>query len=121
MPAIPWPEDVFDLVFIPHTDERLDALAVVAEPEEWDYRHTTTDHKKPILYNYVRYTYRRLAEENKIAVADDGTAIAFNTGLVTPAQEPLYCYCTQNKLQDRPEPWHFHAWRRQGEYDLTRF
>src|SRR5687767_9506236 len=118
---MPWPEDLFELVFMPHINERLDDLAGLAEGEEWDYRQTPTEHHKPILFNYVRYTYRRLAEENKIVVADDGSAIAFNTGLVTSAQEPIFCYCTQNRLQGLPQPWHFHAWRRQGEYDLTRF
>uniref|UniRef100_A0A7C4LR06 DUF3825 domain-containing protein n=1 Tax=Schlesneria paludicola TaxID=360056 RepID=A0A7C4LR06_9PLAN len=118
---MPWPADLYELVFMPHTNEKLDELAGMAEPEEWDYRRTTTDHHKPILFNYLRYTYRRLAEEDKIVVADDGSAVAFNTGLVTPAQEPIFCYCTQNRLPDRPQSWHFHAWRRQGEYDLTRF
>lgn len=116
-----WPDNLYDLVFIPHMDDRLDELAELAEPEEWTYRHTKTDHHKPILFNYLRYTYRRLAEEDKIVVADDGTAIAFNTGLVTPSQEPIFCYCTQNRLSDQEQPWHFHAWRRKGEYDLTRF
>jgi hypothetical protein len=118
---MPWPEELYDLIFIPHINDRLDALAGLAEPEEWDYRRTETDHHKPILFNYLRYTYRQLAEEGKIAVADDGAAISFNTGLVTPAQEPLFLYSVQNRLQDCQQPWHFNAWRRQGEYDLTRF
>src|SRR5262245_23650830 len=116
-----WPEDLYDFAFIPHINDTLDELAACAEPEEWNYRRTPTDHHKPILFNYLRYTYRRLAEEGKIVVADDGTAVAFNTGLVTPTQEPVFCYCTQNRLPDRSQPWHFHAWRRQGEYELTRF
>lgn len=116
-----WPDDLYDLVFIPRVNERLDELAALAEPEDWDYRYVPTEHHKPILFNYLRYTYRRLAEEGKICVADDGSAIALNTGLVTPGQEPVFLYCTQNRLSDRSQPWHFHAWRRRGEYDLTRF
>lgn len=116
-----WPESFYDLVFMPHMDEHLGALSSIAEPEEWDYRHIPSSHPKPILYNYLRYTYQRLAEEDKIAVAENGSAIAFNTGLVTPVQEPIYCYCLQNRLQDSPQAWHFHGWRRRGEYDMTRF
>lgn len=116
-----WPEDLFELVFIPHMDQRLEELVALAEPEDWGYRTTPSAHPCPVLYNYLRYTYRRLAEEEKIAVADDGRSIALNLGLVTPGQEPIYLYCTQNKLQDRNEPWHFTAWRRKGEYELTRF
>ena len=116
-----WPDDLYDLVFIPHKEDRLDELAAMAEPEEWDSRHAPSGFHKPVLFNYIKYTYRRLAEEGKIEVADDGTAIAFNTGLVTPAQEPIFAYSTQNRLPDRPQPWHFHAWRRKGEHDLSRF
>ena len=66
-----WPEALFDLVFIPNLEERLDELAGLAEPEEWDYQNTPTEHRKPILYNYLRYTYSRLAEEGKVAVSED--------------------------------------------------
>ena len=116
-----FPDDLFDLVFIPHIDQRLAELAGMAEPEDWSYRNTPNDHQNPVLYNYLRYTYSRLAEEEKIAVADDGRSVVMNTGLVTAGQEPIFMYCTQNKLQNRDEPWHFGAWRRKGEYDLTRF
>jgi hypothetical protein len=116
-----FPEDLSDLVFIPRLDQRLAELADLAETEDWGYRNTENDHEHPVLYYYLRYTYRRLAEEEKIAVADDGRSICMNTGLVTNGQEPLFLYCTQNKLQDRPEPWHFSGWKRKGEYELTRF
>lgn len=33
--------------------------------------NTPSDYAYPILYNYIRYTYRRLAEENKIALSED--------------------------------------------------
>jgi len=68
-------------------DERLDELAALAEPEPWDYQHAVSDHKKPILFNYLRYRYSRLADEGKVVVSDDGQFIAFNSGLVTQHQE----------------------------------
>lgn len=116
-----WPDDLFELVFFPRRDQRLDELADMAEPEEWNYRHTKCDYNKPVLFNYLRYTYRRLVEEDKIVVADDGSCICFNTGLVTPNQEPLFLYANTNHLSDRKERWHFQAWRRKGEHDLTQF
>ena len=119
MPDV-WPEDMFELVFVPHHKEKLDDLAAIAEHEDWDYRQPT-EHHKPVLYNYLRYMYRRLAEEQKIVVADDGRSIAWNTGLVTVGQEPIYMYSTQNRLPDRKEPWHFTGWKRKGEFELTRF
>jgi len=56
-------------------DDRLNELAALAELEEWDYHRTETDNQKPILYNYLRYTYQRLTEEEKIVVSDDGQFI----------------------------------------------
>lgn len=116
-----WPNELTELIFVPHKADKLADLASMVEIEDWEYRNTSTAHPKPVLYNYLRYTYRRLAEEDKIVVADDGSAIAFNTGLVTPSQESVFCYATQNRLPDKPQLWHFHAWRRKGEHDLTRF
>ncbi len=118
-----WPEHLFDLIMTPKLPEVLDDLANLAEPEpgDWEYQHTESDRAKPVLHNYIRYTYKRLAEESKIAVSDEGQAITFNTGLVTPAQEPIFCFGVPNKLPNIAAPWHFRAWRRRGEHDLTRF
>jgi hypothetical protein len=117
---MPWPEDLFDLVFFPRRDEKIDALATAAEAEDWDYRHTTSDFNKPILFNYLKYTYKRLVEEDKIVPADDASAICFNTGLVTTNQEPIYLYANTNHMAGGV-PWHFQAWRRRGEHDLAVF
>ncbi|WP_181321513.1 DUF3825 domain-containing protein [Pandoraea apista] len=119
--ASTFPEDLFELVFIPRMNEKLVDLVGLAEPEDWSYRNAANGSGHPVLHNYLRYTYSRLAEEGKIAVADDGRSIAMNIGLVTPGQEPIFLYCTQNKLQGRDEPWHFGAWKRKGEFELTRF
>jgi hypothetical protein len=53
-----WPDSLFDLIFIPHIGERLEDLTVLAEPEEWNYQHTESEHPQPILYNYLHYTYQ---------------------------------------------------------------
>ncbi|WP_158583473.1 DUF3825 domain-containing protein [Salinisphaera sp. Q1T1-3] len=116
-----FPEELFDLVFIPHLGDRLNELAELAETEDWEYRHAAEHHAHPVLYNYLRFTYRRLAEEEKVSVADDGRSIAMNIGLVTDSQEPIFMYCTQNRLEGREEPWHFTGWKRKGEHELTRF
>ena len=121
MSAPLWPESLFDLIFIPHIDDRLEELAGLAEKEEWSYHRTHSDHLKPILYNYIHYTYKRLAEEGKIAVSDDAQFIAFNTGLVTPNQEPLYALSNHNHLPDARQLWHFQEWCRRGHYAMTRF
>lgn len=116
-----WPDSLFDLVFIPRMDDRLNELAGLAEPEEWNYQQTRSDHQTPILYNYLHYTYSRLAEERKVVVSDDGQLITFNTGLVTANQEPIFALSDHNHLPNATQPWHFQAWCRRGQFEMTRF
>ena len=78
-----WAEDFFDFTFIPNMDDSLQDLAEQAEPEDWAYQNTPSDHSLPVLYNYIRYTYKKIAEEGKIVLAGDGQYSCFNTGLVT--------------------------------------
>jgi hypothetical protein len=115
-----WPESLFELPFIPNIEEKLNDLALLAESEEWEYQNTDSDYKKPILYNYLHYTYKRLAEEDKIRVSDDGQYITFNTGLVTPNQEPIFGLFNHNH-PDAKQPWLFLSWCRKGLYELNRF
>ena len=119
-PTSPWPEELFEFAFIPEVDEQLAKLADLAEEEEWSYKHTPMDHPYPILYNYVRYTYRRLAEESKLALSEDGQYCCFNTGLVTSNQEAIYASFEVNRRQDA-QGWFFKGWYRRGEWELTRF
>lgn len=104
-----WPEDILDFAFIPAMDEQLEKLAELAEREDWDYHNTGSVHRFPILYNYIRYSYRRLAEEDKIAKSLDAQCACFNTGLVTENQEPIFASFEVHRDEDR-QPWYFKAW-----------
>jgi Domain of unknown function (DUF3825) len=119
-PTSPWPEDLFDFAFIYVVNDRLQQLAAMAETEDWTYKHTQSEHPFPILFNYVRYTYRRVAEEGKIALSEDGQFACFNTGLVTPNQEPLYASFDTNR-KEGVQPWFFKDWYRRGEWELNKF
>src|SRR5687767_5202924 len=116
----PWPEDLLDFAWIPEIDERLGGLSNLVEPEDWLYKHTPNDHPFPILYNYIRYTYRRLAEENKLALSEDGQFCCFNTGLVTMNQEAVYASFEVNRHLDA-QPWYFKGWYRRGQWELNAF
>jgi len=90
------------------TDEQWLSLAALAEREPWgfddpdpDLGGTDVDEVRdaerataqvPILVGYIRYTFARLVEEEKVvrAVREGHTFEAFNTGLVTPNQEEIY-------------------------------
>ena len=115
-----WPDDLFEFAFINNIEQRLDELATICEKESWDYQNATTERRKPILYNYIKYTYARLAEEEKIELSADGLNTAFNTGLVTPNQEPIFAFFERNTIPDR-QPWFLRKWSRKGEHDLVRF
>ena len=115
-----WPPELFDFSFINNIDQRIDELAELAEDESWDYQSTLSDRNKPVLFNYLKYTYARLAEEEKIELTPDGQNTIFNTGLVTPNQEPLYALFDRNTIPDR-QPWFLKRWVRRGEHDLVRF
>jgi hypothetical protein len=113
-----WPEDLFDFGWFPDRPERLHELRLAADDEDWDYHNTKTDFSYPILFNYIRYTYRKLAEETKISLSLDGQFACFNTGLVTPNQEPLFASFEANK-NENSQPWFFKGWFRRGNGSLV--
>ena len=115
-----WPADLFDFAFIKDFDKKLDDLAALAEPENWDYQSSPSNQKKPILLNYVRYTYSRLSEEGKIELSGDGQFSVFNTGLVTVNQEPIFALFGKNAIPER-QNWFLLKWVRKGEHDLVKF
>jgi hypothetical protein len=61
-------QDLFDFAFIPNLDNFIEELASLAEPEfnNWEYKNAYDDKPKPILRNYLNYTFRRLKEEKKV-------------------------------------------------------
>jgi len=116
----PWPEDLFEFAYIPDFDGKLVDLKALAEDEDWSYHHTSSDRPNPILFNYIRYSYRRVAEESKISLSEDGDYSCFNTGLVTPNQEAIYA-SFQTHRQEGRQPWYFKAWLRRGQWELNKF
>jgi hypothetical protein len=116
-----FPELFRDFAFMPKFPEDIESLAGLAEHEDWDYKHTASVNAHPILRNYVTYTYRRVAEEKKINVTPDEENCCWNTGLITPTQEPIYVLFSRNKLAGLQHYWHFWRFARRGEWELNRF
>jgi len=115
-----WPDDLLEFAWVPEVDNQLDELAKNVEDEDWGYHFTNSEHHFPILYNYIRYTYKRVAEEHKIILSEDGQFACFNTGLVTPHQEPVFSSFEINRKVD-VQPWFFKGWYRQGQRELNVF
>ncbi len=115
-----FPEKLFDFAFIPLGLDNLDQLRKLAEEENWSYQYHADEHPHPVLFYYLQYTYKRLAEERKITLSEDGQFSCFNTGLVTNNQEPLFASFEVNR-QPGLQPWFFKGWFRKGQWELTKF
>ncbi|WOF23647.1 DUF3825 domain-containing protein [Microbacterium betulae] len=98
-------------------EETLTSLAHLSEPEEWT-GSTPTGRPLPILDSFLRYTYRRLVMEDKIAVTADGEFAAFNTGLLTPHAEEIFGFFQRN--QHAAQRWYFTGWVTESSRDLLR-
>lgn len=116
-----FPEHFREFVFMPKFDENIETLASLAEPEDWDYKSAESPHPKPILRNYLTYSYKRVANEKKITVTADEEYACWNTGLITAKQEPIFALFSKNKLDESSPYWHFWKFCRKGERDLNKF
>jgi hypothetical protein len=119
--AYDFPELFRDFAFMPKFSDDIDHLSQLAESEAWDYQRSPSPHTHPILRNYVSYTYRRVAEEKKINITPDEENCCWNTGLITPTQEPIFILFSKNRLPNATSYWHFWKFARKGEWELNRF
>ena len=74
-----FPEDFYEFGFMPKFEENIEYLKGMAEPEDWEYQNTPANNPHPILRNYIKYTYQRIAEEKKISVTADEEFCCWNT------------------------------------------
>ena len=63
-------------------EKLLKELTELAEPENWGADDT-------ILREYLAMTFRRVARQGRLSMADDGSSAAFDTGLVTAGGETI--------------------------------
>jgi len=94
--------------------EALEYLAIKkALSEKWSFDGEAED-SYSILDNYLRYTFFRLFEENKIEYTKDGKWACFNTGLVNQTYVPIYALFQKNRNTGK-QPWYFCAFIADGE------
>jgi Domain of unknown function (DUF3825) len=110
-------DNLFDFAWIPARgtdtpankayESRLKELAERAQHEDWSFEDMAQPYG--ILGNYLKYTFKRLFHQKKIAEAVDlaETRIAaFNTGLFTPNYEAICAFFEANRDSSR-QPWVF--------------
>ena len=120
----PDPADLFEFAWMPpNFDSKLEALALKAQPERWDEPDYPGTLKFPVLGNYIKYTFRRLVEEGKVAFATDESdkqVAAFNTGLFTPHYEAIFATFEANTNAEK-QPWVLKGWSTLADYRMRPF
>lgn len=109
---------LFDYSWFLNFNQSIEELKNLAMAENWDYSSAPTG-RHPILENYIRHTFSKIYEENKIEVYEEYAL--FNTGLVTTNQEDIYAYFQTNKRPNTTIPYYFVGWRKSSDRDLTKF
>lgn len=115
-----FPEDLFELAYMQGAQDGYADLVELAEPENWNYVNSISSRPNPVLTNYISHTYKRLVEQEKIFVTQNGEKLCFNTGLVTPNQEEIFALFSVNRAQDK-QPWFCNGWRKSNHHDLSVF
>jgi len=83
--------ELIDFVYFGDFNKRISNLAELS-PEAWSFDNKNDN---SILKNYLKYTFLKLQEENRIIQRD--TYCIFNTGLFTEYYESVYAYMELNK------------------------
>ena len=97
-------DPLFEDVFFADREGWKGRLKELAVCEDWDNGRDKTG--TGLLLPYLRYTYARLKEDEKVRTSKDGTRMAFNTGLVSrETLDPIIAVCKKN-TRTTPE-WAF--------------
>lgn len=115
---------IFDYAKVASWEDRLSKLAAMAEPERWTNIAVPALVNLPILDSFIRYTFLRIHEQNKVVETD--RIACFNTGLLTPNQEEIYGLFTVSETFDSSRPvsplnqkWWLMTWVRSGDRQLS--
>lgn len=117
------PADLLQFAWIPPDFiAKLEELALRAQPEQWDDPESPRP-RLAVLSSYLRFTFRRLVEEDKVAYAtdDQGREVAaFNTGLFTSHYEPIYARLDANANLEK-QPWVLREWCIPADFRMRPF
>jgi hypothetical protein len=117
---------IFDFAKVADWEDRLHSLAELAEQERWQYLFVPSESKVPVLENYIKQTFIRCHDQQKVSVSDNLSC--FNTGLLTSGHEEIFGIFTISENYDRTKPisgdnkkWWLKQWVRSGDRILTDF
>lgn len=79
-------------------------LSRIALHEDWgDCKNSSDQWRHPILENYIKYTFQKLYEDNRIETSKNGKYAVFNTGLVDNRYMQIYAVFEKNRNQGYQE------------------
>lgn len=107
---IPKYEIVDDIYFDQKNNypSNVEKLREMALDENWD----DNGKRNKLLDVYLRYTYAKVKNEDKIAMSQDKLHACWNTGLVDFRYKSIFCYMTRKDINSR---WVFKAFCIDGE------
>ena len=112
--------DIYDYMYWGDYNAKIKELAEKALPEKWSFEGKDDNY---ILKNYLKYTFKKLQEENKVIETD--TYCAFDTGLFSRYYEPIYVYGEINKnTTENSAKWFFKEFKdtyELGCMDIAKF
>jgi hypothetical protein len=112
--------DIYNYMYWGDYNLQIQKLADKALPEKWSFEDKNDNY---ILKNYLKYTFIKLQEENKVIETD--TYCAFDTGLFSKYYEPIYAYGEINKnVSENSAKWYFKEFKdtyELGNLDIEKF
>lgn len=104
--------DIYDYMYWGDYNLQIQKLADKAIPEKWSFENKNDNY---ILKNYLKYTFNKLQEENKIIETD--TYCVFDTGLFSEYYAPIYAYGESYKNpSENTAKWYFKGFK--DKYEL---
>lgn len=107
-------------------DQSIEELHSLEASLDWEYRHATSAKPHPVLRSYIFHTFDRVQSQGKVFESAGSGAKSwscFNTGLVTPRQEPIYGLFQgqSNPQRQQHSSRVFHSFLKESDHALTHF
>lgn len=104
--------DIYEYMYWGDYNLQIQKLADKAISEKWSFENKNDNY---ILKNYLKYTFNKLQEENKIIETD--TYCVFDTGLFSEYYAPIYAYGESYKNpSENTAKWYFKGFK--DKYEL---
>lgn len=103
-------------------NKKLNYLERIAEKEKWKFKGTKDSEDLYVLFYYIVHTFDRCFKQEKIVIAPDESYALFNTGLMTPSGDEIYCLFTPSNSYDKADEtkcfWYLNKFVKENDRDF---